>query len=129
MTELTAGKEVVGPHLNLVDLDIEAGRDASALVQTTVEVNHDLSGAVVINHSDIVDVTLLLHALKELQEHLGARADEDLAFTTLLGVGNGLKSVGEDVHQHGFSLVVARNKQNDKRKTPTEKKNKERKIF
>ena len=57
MTELTAGKEVVGPHLNLVDLDIEAGRDASALVQTTVEVNHDLSGAVVINHGDIVDVT------------------------------------------------------------------------
>ena len=57
MTELTARKEVVGPHLNLVDLDIEAGRDASALVQTTVEVNHDLSGAVVINHGDIVDVT------------------------------------------------------------------------
>ena len=57
MTELTARKEVVGPHLNLVDLDVEAGRDASALVQTTVEVNHDLSGAVVINHGDIVDVT------------------------------------------------------------------------
>ena len=57
VTELTAGKEVVGPHLNLVDLNIEAGRDASALVQTTVEVNHDFSGAVVINHGDIVDVT------------------------------------------------------------------------
>ena len=57
MTELTAGEKIVGPHLNFVDLDIEAGRDASALVQTTVEVNHDLSGAVVINHGDIVDVT------------------------------------------------------------------------
>ena len=57
VTELTAGQEVVGPHLNLVDLDIEAGGDATALVQATVEVNHDLSGAVVIDHGDLVDVT------------------------------------------------------------------------
>ena len=53
----------------------------------------------------VFPLTLLLHALKELQEHLGARTDEDLALTTLLSVGNGLKSVGENVHQHGCSTV------------------------
>lgn len=48
-------------------------------------------------------LTLLLHALKELQKHLGARTNENLTLTTLLSVGNSLKSVGEDIHQHGCS--------------------------
>ena len=111
MTELTAGEQVAGPHLDLVDLHVEAGRDAAALVQTTVQLHNDLSRAVVVDHGDLTNVTctlhdstnptLLLHALKELQEHLGARADQDLTLTALLSVGNGLKSVGKDVHQHG----------------------------
>ena len=57
VTELTAGEQVAGPHLNLVDLHIEAGRDATALVQTTVQIHDDLSRAVVINHSDLTNVT------------------------------------------------------------------------
>ena len=111
MTELTAGEQVAGPHLDLVDLHVEAGRDAAALVQTTVQLHNDLSRAVVVDHGDLTNVTctlhdstnptLLLHALKELQEHLRARADQDLTLTALLSVGNGLKSVGKDVHQHG----------------------------
>ena len=111
VSELTTGEQVARPHLNLVDLHIEAGRDAPALVQTTVQIHDDLSRAVVIDHSNLTNVTctlyvennptLLLHALKELQEHLGARTDQDLTLTALLSVGNGLKSVGEDVHQHG----------------------------
>lgn len=48
-------------------------------------------------------LTLLLHALKELQKHLGTRTNKNLTLTTLLSVGNGLKSVGEDIHQHGCS--------------------------
>ena len=57
VTELTAREQVAGPHLNLVDLHIEAGRDAAALVQTTVQIHDDLSRAVVINHSDLTNVT------------------------------------------------------------------------
>ena len=45
--------------------------------------------------------TLLLHALQELQEHLGARAHQHLTLTALLSVGNGLEGVSENVHQHG----------------------------
>lgn len=57
VTELTAGKQVAGPHLDLVHLDIEAGRDATALVQTTNEIDHDLAGAVIIDHGDVTNVT------------------------------------------------------------------------
>ena len=57
VSELTAGEQVAGPHLNLVQLHIEAGRDATALVQTTSQSDHDLSGTVVINHGDFTNVT------------------------------------------------------------------------
>ena len=61
VSELTAGQQVAeqvaGPHLNLVQLHIEAGRDAAALVQTTGQSDHDLSRAVVINHGDLTNVT------------------------------------------------------------------------
>ena len=50
--------------------------------------------------------TLLLHALQELQEHLGARADQDLTLTALLSVGYGLEGVSENVHQHGDSTTA-----------------------
>ena len=50
--------------------------------------------------------TLLLHALQELQEHLGARAHQHLTLTALLSVGNGLEGVSENVHQHGDSTTT-----------------------
>ena len=56
VTELTAGEQVAGPHLDLVDLNIEAGRDAAALVETTNQIDDDLSGAVVIHDGDITNV-------------------------------------------------------------------------
>ena len=56
MTELTAGKQVAGPHLDLVDLNIEAGRDATALVQATNQIDNDLSGAVVVHNGDVTNV-------------------------------------------------------------------------
>ena len=57
VTELTAGEQVAGPHLDLVHLDIEAGRDATALVQATNEIDHDLAGTVIVDHGDITNVT------------------------------------------------------------------------
>ena len=56
VTELTAGEQVAGPHLDLVDLDIEAGGDATALVQATNQIHNDLSGAVVIHDGDVTNV-------------------------------------------------------------------------
>ena len=56
VTELTEGKQVAGPHLDLVDLNIEAGRDAAALVETTNQIDDDLSGAVVVHNGDVTNV-------------------------------------------------------------------------
>jgi hypothetical protein len=42
VTELTRRKELDNPLLNLVELDVVAGRDTSALVDTTVELDDDL---------------------------------------------------------------------------------------
>ena len=56
VAELTAGKQVAGPHLNLIDLNVEAGRDATALVETTNQIDDDLSGAVVIHNGDVTNV-------------------------------------------------------------------------
>ena len=50
--------------------------------------------------------TLLLHALQELQEHLGARAHQHLTLAALLSVGDGLESISENVHQHGDSTTA-----------------------
>ena len=50
--------------------------------------------------------TLLLHALQELQEHLGARAHQHLTLAALLSVGNGLEGVSENVHHHGDSTTA-----------------------
>ena len=115
VTELTARKQVASPHLNLVHLDIETRRNAAALVQATNQLNHHLSGTVIVNHGDFTNVaytiiptsqllTLLLHALKELQEHLRAGTDEHLTLSTLLSVGNGFQSVSKNIHQHGDSI-------------------------
>ena len=57
MSELTARKEVASPHLNLVHLDIEAGRDATTLVQTTIQIHNYLSRTMIIDNSDFTNVS------------------------------------------------------------------------
>lgn len=44
--------------------------------------------------------TRLLHGLQELDDHLGARADEDLPLAPPLGIHDGLQAVVQHRHQH-----------------------------
>jgi hypothetical protein len=48
VAERTGGEEQVDPRLDLSELDVEAGRDDSALVDAAVELNDNLARAVVI---------------------------------------------------------------------------------
>ena len=57
MTELTARKKVVAPHFNFVDLNIEARRDATALVKATNKIDNNLTRTVIINNGDFTNVT------------------------------------------------------------------------
>jgi hypothetical protein len=52
----SGGEEQVDPRLDLVDLDVESGRDDSRLVESTVELNDDLAGSVVVNDLELSDV-------------------------------------------------------------------------
>ena len=55
-TELTRGKQLDDPLLHVAELDVVAGGDDTGLVQTAVELNDDLAGAVVINDLELADV-------------------------------------------------------------------------
>ena len=55
-TEATSGEEQVDPRLDLVDLNVISWRDNASLVQTTVELNNDLSRTVVVDDFEFADV-------------------------------------------------------------------------
>lgn len=54
--KVTRGEQIRAPLLQLTNANIEAGRDDSALVDATVELNNDLSTTLVFNELELVDV-------------------------------------------------------------------------
>ena len=70
-TELTRGKHGVGEVFEFAEGEIETGRDDTAFVEATVEVDNNLARASVINDLKLVDVAMLLHNLEELDKDLG----------------------------------------------------------
>mmetsp|Transcript_29150 Transcript_29150/g.43240 ORF Transcript_29150/g.43240 Transcript_29150/m.43240 type:complete len:129 (-) Transcript_29150:34-420(-) len=105
VTEQTRGKKVDDPLFDVLDLDVEARRDDTALVDAAEQVDADLSGAVIVDDLELTDVVVALHNLEELDGDLGGRADEDLLLTTLLSVGNGLQSISEHGHTRHLGEV------------------------
>lgn len=59
-TELTRGQQVVDPVFNRAELDVEAGGNDTALVQTTNELNNNLARSMVINDFEFTNVTLMI---------------------------------------------------------------------
>jgi len=57
VTELTGRQQVSGPLFELGELDVETGRDDTTLVDTTVELNNNLTGTVIINDFELANVT------------------------------------------------------------------------
>lgn len=56
-TELSARKNVGDELLEVLDLEVVSGRDDSALVQPTVQLNDDLSVPLVVDDFELVDVS------------------------------------------------------------------------
>lgn len=99
-TKLTGGEQVGGPLLDVLVANIEPGRDDSTLVQTSVQLHNNLSGTVVIDNFKLTDVTVLLHHLEKLHNHLGGRSDENLATASLLSVVDIFQGISENTHAH-----------------------------
>jgi hypothetical protein len=57
VTELTSGQQVGGPLFELTELDVETRGDNTTLVKTTVKLNDDLAGTVVIDLLKLTNVT------------------------------------------------------------------------
>ena len=105
VAELSGRKKVDDPLFHLVELHVESGGDAAALVQSTVQVDDHLATSVVVDDLKLLDVAVLLHALQELDRDLRDGSDQNLPLTSLLSVVEGLEGVGENVHSdHGETL-------------------------
>jgi hypothetical protein len=57
VTELTRRQQVLGPLFEISNLDVEAGRDDTTLVQTTSQLDDDLAGTMVIDFFEFTNVT------------------------------------------------------------------------
>lgn len=56
VTERTGGQELLNPVLDLAELNVEAGRDDTALVDTAVELDDNLARTVVVDLLELADV-------------------------------------------------------------------------
>lgn len=56
VAELTGRKESDDPLLEVTELDVEAGRDDTSLVETSVQLDDDLAVAVVVNLLELANV-------------------------------------------------------------------------
>jgi len=96
VSELTRWQKLNDPLLEIGDLYVVSWADDTGLVETAVQLNNDLSAAVVIDLFEFSDVAILLHDLEELDDDLGAWVDENLTLSRLLGVVDGVKRIVED---------------------------------
>merc|ERR1740133_63956 len=60
----------------------------------------EFPSTMIVNDLELSNVLVLLHDLKKLHDHFGARADEHRTLSTLLSVGNILESIVEYRHAH-----------------------------
>ena len=56
VAKLTGGQQAHNPLLEIGQADVVAGRDDTGLVETTVELDNDLAGAVVVNLLEFANV-------------------------------------------------------------------------
>lgn len=56
VTELTGGKELDDPLLDIAELDVVAGRDDTGLVDAAVKLDNDLAVAVVVDLLELANV-------------------------------------------------------------------------
>lgn len=76
------------------------------LVQTSIESDHDLSGAVIVDDLEFANVTVLHHDGQELDDHLRTWPQENLTFVAFLRVVKRLERIGQRIHANHFSLVA-----------------------
>ena len=75
--KLTGRQQVVRPVVHAVLADVEARRDNTSFVDSAQQSDDDLARAVVVDDLVLADVAVLLHDIEELEDNLGAGAEEN----------------------------------------------------
>ena len=78
VAELSGWKDLVNKLLEVLQLKVESWRDDTALVESSVQVDDNLSISGIINNLEGVNVTMLLHDSQELDNDLGDWSDHNL---------------------------------------------------
>lgn len=84
------------------DWYIKSGRNHSAFVQSTSQIDYNFSTPVIVNNLKFTNVTVLHHHSKEFDDYFGTGADKDLPFTTFLRIVDGFEGITQNIHpNHG----------------------------
>jgi len=78
MAELTRWEQIGSELLNLVQGNVKSWRNDTALVQSTEEIDDNLSTSVVVDDLELSNVSVLLHDFEELDNDLRTWTDENL---------------------------------------------------
>jgi hypothetical protein len=117
-SELSGWEDSVGELLESSLSDGESWGDDSALVDSSVQVNNNLSTTSIIDDLEVVDVASLLHLNQELNDDLGDWSKDNLKNI------NYKKQELSGQSQHGFNIPSRRkgqNAQNEKKGQPNQR--------
>ena len=78
VTELSGREDLGEELLEVLELEVESGRDDTDLVDSSVQVDDDLSVSSVVNDFEVSDVSVSLHNSQELDNSLGNGSQEYL---------------------------------------------------
>jgi len=97
MSELSGGKDVVGPFFKIRQQDVISGRDDCAFVDAADQLNHNLFASVVIDDLELSDVVVPLHDSQKLEQDLGDGLQEDLLFAFAFSIDDASECVSKDI--------------------------------
>ena len=100
VTELSGWEDLIDELLEVLGFKVESWGDDTAFVESSVEVNNDLSGSLVINDLEFTDVAVALHSSEELDNDLGDWSEHNLSLTGFLGVDHLLEAVVQNGHSN-----------------------------
>lgn len=102
IAETTSREKQVNPRLDLTMLNVEAGRDNTRFVETTIKLDYNLARTMVIDNGKFTNVAMTLHDAKEFDNDLGRGTNKNLTLSTALSVDNIVKTVIQDGYADHF---------------------------
>ena len=96
VTELSGWKDLVNKLLEVLELKVEPWGDDTTLVESSVQINDNLAISRIINDLKSVDVSVLLHHSKELDDNLRDWSDQNLYISK--GVRNHSTDIFKNIH-------------------------------